>query len=610
MLVFMTFCLVFDRRKGAVFLQRLQKLPIKIVYVEDNEEIRHLTAEYLENHVASLYTAGNGEEGLALLQEVEPDVVITDMEMPVMNGLDMIKKIREERPDIPIFVTTTYEDTLYLTEAIKYGITHYIYKQSDPARLLDSIRDFFKLIHNSFLTMELTEEGDILSVSDTFAHFLGFSKEELLHKPVDSLLVPLNDVKQTSFLSRLQTFEQVENLQAVFRKRSGAEVLLSGAGKLISENENDQNIYETHWYPIECLLRSHREITERLQKECYLKSLMQLHAYISQEAMRSSDIETFLQDILDRLPTIDPDLSGCLLSQSNALALRNGTRTADIDFDRLFPVPIDLENSEHEKIYLPCFLAAIYDKMIFIDDIGHLADSPFKSALTEYGIVTLVSIPLDQTSLASKSVLTLMFGHHQKFDKEELDLWQNIANTMGFGIESINLRLERDALIRKLDTMAHTDNLTGIINRYRGVELLESEIVRAKRYEKIFSIIFFDIDNFKKINDTYGHHMGDKVLIKVAESIDGALRSTDALIRWGGEEFLILLPETSLHDAVHLAQKLRKRIEQRDSGIPIPVTASFGVTEWDRDQSLDILISRADSKMYEAKREGRNRIAY
>ncbi len=181
---------------------------------------------------------------------------------------------------------------------------------------------------------------------------------------------------------------------------------------------------------------------------------------------------------------------------------------------------------------------------------------------------------------------------------------------MGFGYESIQMRVERDALIEKLNRMAHIDNLTGVINRYRGVELLEREIDRAKRYRKSFSILFFDIDKFKKINDTYGHSVGDRVLIKTTETIRTALRSTDALIRWGGEEFLILLPETKLSDAVHLAQKLRKRIEQRESDIPIPVTASFGVAEWKPDQSLDTLVSYADSKMYEAKRQGRNRICY
>ncbi len=207
-------------------------------------------------------------------------------------------------------------------------------------------------------------------------------------------------------------------------------------------------------------------------------------------------------------------------------------------------------------------------------------------------------------------ILTLLFKQSHTFDKEELDLWQNIANTVAFGIESIKAKIERDELIKKLDLMAHTDKLTGTVNRHRGIELLEHEIKRAKRYEHPFSIIYFDIDHFKKINDTYGHATGDTVLIKATETIKRNLRATDTLIRWGGEEFMILLPETTLSDAIHLAKKLREYLEMRSADIPVPITASFGIASWEEGQSLDTLIHRADTKMYEAKTLGRNRIAY
>ncbi|WP_456451540.1 diguanylate cyclase [Hydrogenimonas sp.] len=586
-------------------MMELRKLPIKIVYVEDDEKIRHMTASYLTEHVEAVYTARDGHEALEIFEEHAPDVVVTDIEMPGMNGIELIRKIRDNRPDIPIFVTTTFQDTMDLTEAIQHGITHYVYKQSEPSKLLQTIRDYFKFMHNGFLSMELDADGTILAISDTFAHYLEYEPDELVDQPLESLCRFVSAHEEACFSDTLRRTPSTENLQALFVRKNGSERLLGG-----SAQECDDGGLKTHWYPIDCLMRSHREITQQLEKECYIKSLLHLHAHISQEAIRATDPERFLQDVLDRLPGVDAHLAGCLLERPDRRHLRFAAATAQTDLEKLFPAPLDLEDSEQERHYLPCFLAAKHGQMVFIDNIAFLAASPFKKHLEKIGAKTLISIPMQHADAASSQILTLIFTRSHSFDKEELDLWQNIANTMAFGLVSIQMRLERDALIRRLDTMAHTDSLTGVLNRYRGVELIELEIVRAERYGHPFSIIFFDIDNFKTINDTFGHEMGDRVLVEVARAVGGAVRRTDTLIRWGGEEFLILLPETGLNEAVHLGHKLRECIENRDNGIPLPVTASFGITEWKSGQSLDTLISRADAKMYEAKRMGRNRIAY
>jgi diguanylate cyclase (GGDEF)-like protein len=587
-------------------MMELQKLPIKIVYVEDDEKIRRMTASYLTDHVEELHIATNGEEALALFGRVSPDIVVTDIEMPGMNGIQLIRTLKEKHPDLPIFVTTSLHDTVTLTEAIQHGITHYHYKHSEPSKLLESIRDYFKFTQNGFLTMELDEKGTVTAISGTFAQYLGFAPEELVGKKVESFARIVGGEEMSCFDG---SFTPGKNLQAVFTRKDGTERLLGGSGDRKVETDGSVR-YHTHWYPIDCLIRSHREITEQLQKECYIKNLLHLHAHISQEAIRAKEPERFLQDILDRLPGVDPKLSGFLLKRQDGLRLAFLAATQNTEIDRHLPATVRLDDEAQERALLPCFLAARHGQMVFIDEVGLLADAPFKAYLQERGIRTLVSIPMHHTDALEQNILTLMFARPHSFDKEELDLWQNIANTMAFGLASIKLRAERDALIRRLDLMAHTDSLTGVLNRYRGVELIEHEIFRAERYGHPFSVIFFDIDNFKTINDTYGHEMGDRVLVEVAKEVGGSLRRTDTLIRWGGEEFLILLPETGLNEAVHLGHKLREAIEKRESGLPLPVTASFGITEWSKGQDLDALISRADQKMYEAKRMGRNRIAY
>ncbi len=162
--------------------------------------------------------------------------------------------------------------------------------------------------------------------------------------------------------------------------------------------------------------------------------------------------------------------------------------------------------------------------------------------------------------------------------------------------------------ISKITEIATYDSLTGAYNRSTLNELLEYELERIRRKHKPLSIIFLDIDNFKSVNDQYGHEKGDFVLKKVVELMEQNLRKSDCLGRWGGEEFLIMLPETSGDEAVLVAEKLREVISMGDYKISNTVTCSFGVASHTVDENLDSMIARADSYLYKAKKEGKNRV--
>lgn len=162
--------------------------------------------------------------------------------------------------------------------------------------------------------------------------------------------------------------------------------------------------------------------------------------------------------------------------------------------------------------------------------------------------------------------------------------------------------------ISKITEIATYDSLTGAYNRSTLNELLEYELERIKRKNKSLSIIFLDIDNFKSINDKYGHEKGDYVLKKVVELMGQKLRKSDRLGRWGGEEFLIMLPETNRDEAVFVAEKLREVISMGDYKISSTVTCSFGVATYADDENLHSMIARADSYLYKAKKEGKNRV--
>ena len=163
-------------------------------------------------------------------------------------------------------------------------------------------------------------------------------------------------------------------------------------------------------------------------------------------------------------------------------------------------------------------------------------------------------------------------------------------------------------IFRKLEIKANFDALTGAYNRVAFYDMYP--FFSKEPYFHPLSLIMFDIDNFKSINDTYGHNVGDIVLKTVAETVKKHLRRSDIFVRWGGEEFIVLLPHTDVEGALKVAEKLRRAIE----GLNIPelkgrkVTASFGVTEVKPKEKLEEVIFRADMALYKAKREGKNRV--
>jgi len=165
---------------------------------------------------------------------------------------------------------------------------------------------------------------------------------------------------------------------------------------------------------------------------------------------------------------------------------------------------------------------------------------------------------------------------------------------------------------KKLIMLASTDPLTQVLNRRAFNQQATKEIERAHRYNHPLSLILLDIDHFKKVNDSFGHKYGDQVLVDIAQLIQPCLRTPDSLCRHGGEEFIVLLPETDLEQASQLAERLREAIEKYHLDAEaknFTITASFGVSSWERQESdIQPSIHRADEGMYTAKQLGRNRV--
>jgi diguanylate cyclase (GGDEF)-like protein len=231
-----------------------------------------------------------------------------------------------------------------------------------------------------------------------------------------------------------------------------------------------------------------------------------------------------------------------------------------------------------------------------LDGLGVLAQ--LKADVALCSVPVIVSTAWDDTATVTQA---LDGGAHdfvrKPFIPDELAARVDAA---------VRMKAERDAL----SADASRDPLTGLPNRRSLTTELEREHALARRGRPAFSVLLLDVDHFKAVNDDRGHQAGDMVLAEIADRLRARARTSDVVGRWGGEEFLIVAPDTSATGAVSLAEDLRAAVSESAieiDGKPVTVTASVGVAAWER-ETVEELVARADQALYEAKKAGRDRV--
>ncbi len=216
-----------------------------------------------------------------------------------------------------------------------------------------------------------------------------------------------------------------------------------------------------------------------------------------------------------------------------------------------------------------------------------------KEELQEYLYISIILLVLFLL------MLIIIFIIYIKLSKKELD---------DISIIESDMKDEIKEKTKELEKLAITDKLTGIYNRVKLDEFLQNEIDRSERYNHSFTLTILDIDDFKSVNDTYGHLVGDKVLTEIANILKTSSRKTDIVGRWGGEEFLIICPESTLKDTANMIENIRLTIASFDFTRVGNKTASFGISLFKPNDTIDSLTKRADDALYKAKNSGRNKV--
>lgn len=427
---------------------------IKVLYVEDEDDVREFTGKTIGAIVKEVILAENGKVGLEkFIENQDIDLIVTDINMPKMGGLEMCAKIKEINNSIPIVVTSAHNDPNFLKKAIDVGVNAYAMKPVDLYQLIDNM---VKAVEPFYLKKQLEEIN--LNLEDKVKE--GIQKIKSILDTQDNLILVTNGT------------------------------VINNANKKFLDFFNVNSIDDFS-----------------VKTDCICNKFINSDGYFSYDES-NGDVSWMVQ--IKRTPTID----------------------------RIVKM---IDKNNHERIFA-----------LNIDNYIHIC---------EYYVISFTDI----TDLKKKSNL--------------------------------------------LEYQANHDSLTGLFNRQKFHEIFSKELRREKRYAHNLSIILFDLDHFKLFNDDYGHDIGDLALKAVSNISSEVIREQDSIVRWGGEEFIVLLPETSIEGAIIVAQKIKDSIELfEDSKIPRTITASFGLTSFMENDDEDRFIKRADIALFKAKKGGRNMI--
>ncbi|MGM0623068.1 MAG: diguanylate cyclase [Campylobacterota bacterium] len=412
---------------------------LTILYVEDDASIQEGYSRALKRYCQELILASDGIEGYEKFLQHKPDIIISDINMPKSNGLEMAKKIKQIDSKQPIIFTTAYSDSNYTVEALELQVEGYLLKPVDKTKLQKRVEKLAKAI---YLEKENKKQQIIID------HIVKSS----------SSIIVLTDFKHISFASN--SFFQLHNLSSLHE-------------------------FYTKYNSFFDLFVQHKDYLFADNKEEFLSKYNNLEQ------------NEKIVSILDN---------------------KNQPKAFTLHIDRI----------------------EIEDK-------------------TQY-LLTLSDVSKIQ---AQKKAY-----EHQAF----------------------------------------FDALTGIANRAKFERTFHGELKRFQRYDNTFSVAIMDIDHFKDFNDNYGHLVGDEMLIAIANMISGHIREFDTFARWGGEEFILLMPQTQAQDAVKVCDNLRKKIHTIKHEIAGSITMSFGVSEVTKGDTLNSLFKRCDKALYQAKNSGRDKV--
>ena len=545
---------------------------LSVLYVEDDEEIREQLARILRRRVGALYLAGNGQEGLEAYRRHRPDLIITDILMPLMDGLTMAAEIRRESRTTPIIVTTAFERPDYLIRSIELGIDKYVIKPVRKDLLLEALDKCAAGLRAAALLRESEERHRLMFQSFQVGVCvvrpdLGDPRNPLLGGRIqdcNEAFLGLSGYPSLEALRGLRYADLIPEDARPWLAGEGARRLLEDGR--IAESERD-------------FLRADGTRVSPLTQSLLRRDI----------GAHPGELWEMVTDISEQKRTREQlQLAARVFESSGEGILITDSDNRIVSVNRAF-TRITGYSADEVRGRTPSLLASGLESPALYENMW--------DALNETGYW--------QGEIRNR-----------RKDGQVFPEWLSITAIAGAdGRASQYIGMFSDITERKraeehIRYLAQHDALTGLPNRVLLRDRLERAFAGARRERKRVGLLFLDLDNFKTVNDSMGHQYGDLLLKEVAARLQRQLRASDTISRQGGDEFLVVLdPIVEPNDAALAAGKLLAALAE-----PITIGAdelhigsSIGICVYPNDgDDVETLIRNADAAMYCAKRSGRN----
>jgi diguanylate cyclase (GGDEF)-like protein/PAS domain S-box-containing protein len=576
--------------------------PIRILYIEDDPGLARLMQKRLGRAGYSVDIASDGEAGIAKYHTESYDVVFVDQSLPVHDGLEVIRILGSNGSLPPTIMITGTGDERVAVEAMKLGAADYIVKDVEGGylNLLPSVIEkalqqrlaieekqraeealrkeqekFQTLVENSPLGVSIIGEGNrFIYINHTFTEIFGYTREDIpTEREWFAKAYPDKGYRDNVIATWIKDLKKSRGGE--FRPRVFTVTCKDGSKKVI------------YCRPITMkhgdLFVTYEDITDRVRAEDALREsgdkLEKLHEVARRLSACASEEEVYhlVVDAAKKILTFSFCSLGIVEGQqivtkvSDPQPYPHETRSISVD-DGLMG-----KTYRNGKMYI----------------FGEMRKAP-KARPPQLEYLSLVSAPIGDLGVFQVASI-----EPDAFTENDTRLLELLLGHTAAAIKRIRLQNE-------LKEQAIHDSLTGLHNRYYLNQVLDREVKRSKRYNHCMAFLMIDVNRFKEINDRYGHQVGDEILKEVASSLREAVRESDIVIRYGGDEFLLILPETDGESDVvkrRIAKKTALR-NKKDGRLDFPVTLSIGSAYWNpkEHKAVEEILNEADRRMYEDKK--------
>ena len=543
-----------------------------ILIVDDDEGICKTLSLILSKKGYETETAGTGREGIEKAQERFFNLALIDIKLPDMEGVELLRPLKEMHPDMAVIMITGYASVETAIQALKDGAWAYIPKPLNMDEVLATVRE---ALEKQSLIQKKREAEERLSRT---SHDLKQSVADLT-KANQKILEQQKAVIQEE---RLKVLLQMAGATA-HELNQPLTSLLGTIGLMAMLKDNPKELAQ-HMSRIEEDGQRIAEIVKRIQSFRYHET----KSYLSKSFVIDFDQKIRILSVEDSED--DFETINAVLGPYNQVSLCQA-----LNIEQAMQV---LNKERFDLVLLDYFLP---------DGNGLDFFKTLDRAAVEVPVIVVTGRGNEMIASQVMKAGAYDYLPKQMLDKESLS--RSIANTM----EKIRLKREIKLAQEKLAEMSTRDELTGLYNRRYFMEALEREISRAKRYETDLALCMLDLDHFKQINDTYGHPAGDTVLTEIGTMLKECTRQSDLVCRYGGEEFVVILPNTGVKKAKSVSDRFRKKVSKyqfKHNSSQLQITVSIGIASYghEEDQSPTQLIEMADKALYQAKEAGRNMV--